>query len=221
MESPPDYPRFEFDLLHIKTPQLIGIIAGCIVFSVTISVVIYLLVASGTLKNCIEELQRGDPIKFDFGKKKREIPQYEDLPLLFDHLLEARKKLSKQLSLVELEGKTIKLSLLNAEIINALFEMVNGSPQFDAPQYDPMRIWGWIKVEENQTPWKSIEDFRLYLEEEDRSCLAIIDIEMQKPIGIVVLSQNSVKNLSICICKLFFSQVFESNYFYSYYLLNN
>lgn len=39
----------QFNISNIKTPQLLGIIFGCVVFLATISVVIYLLYASGTL----------------------------------------------------------------------------------------------------------------------------------------------------------------------------
>ena len=43
-------------LLEIKTPQLIGIVCGLIVFSVTISVVFYLFYMSGAVERLKKEL---------------------------------------------------------------------------------------------------------------------------------------------------------------------
>jgi hypothetical protein len=85
----------------IKTPQLIGIIAGCLVFVVTISVVIYLLYVSGTFSKLVEELQ-GDAQKAAGGKgqqpqqqeKSYLLPQLVTIPELYDELIKARQELS-------------------------------------------------------------------------------------------------------------------------------
>ena len=54
----------------IKTPQLIGIIAGCVVFVITIGTVFYLLYASGSLKKLAEDsfclVPSNEPFTFFF-----------------------------------------------------------------------------------------------------------------------------------------------------------
>jgi hypothetical protein len=52
-------PALAFDVLRIKTPQLVGIVAGCVVFAVTILTVLYLLYASGAIDGFLAEMQAG------------------------------------------------------------------------------------------------------------------------------------------------------------------
>ena len=48
----------------IKRPQMIGIIAGCIVFSLTIMTVVVLLFKSGTMQGFFEQMKReADEVK--------------------------------------------------------------------------------------------------------------------------------------------------------------
>ena len=88
----------------IKTPQLIGIIAGCFVFVATISVVIVLLVQSGTMSRFRDEMMMGGPVSMS-GKRMSTAPQFSALPELYDHLLDATMTLPLQPRIDDLVGK--------------------------------------------------------------------------------------------------------------------
>jgi hypothetical protein len=205
----------QFNLYNIKTPQLIGILIGCLVFVVTISVVIYLLYASGTLSRAFEEIQSGNnnsgPSK-GRSLQNRSVTPYSTQPELYEHLLAARSQLTKRLSIPKLEGSSIVVKGLESNDIPELFSALNGSPQYDESEYDPVRIWGWIdpprvvrnpeKEEESIVyPWMSLDSFREYLnyleKEQEMIIIVIIEKEYKKPIGFIALASNSPTNLSI------------------------
>lgn len=151
-------PQMEFDIYNIKTPQLIGIVAGCCVFTITIAVVIYLLVASGTLQRAMSELAqdglRGIPAssKGTAGsthEKSSFISPYHDQPELYDHLLLARVRLPQRIEITEdIVGEKVSIRLYQAEKdSDSLFAASNGSAQYHESAYDPGRIWGWCNLE--------------------------------------------------------------------------
>lgn len=247
----------QFDLYNIKTPQLIGIIAGCCVFAVTIAVVIYLLVASGTLQRALMELANdglsasakvagsGNKNGTKNGSNGSFLSPYDEQPELYDHLLTARNKLPRTLSIdPPLKGEKVLLRSYHAEKdAKMLFEASNGSAQYHESAYDPGRVWGWCNLEllqpapvennssyvqpvemvyEDVHPWESQKTFQLYFDtiHRQRQCslFTIIDQEFAgKAIGMVVLSRNERENLSVNIgTTLPSSSVFYLSFSFSY-----
>lgn len=152
-------PKLEFDMYNIKTPQLIGIIAGCCVFFITISVVLYLLIASGTLQRALVEIaQDGGKVgsvarplgSVDMQDKSKFISPYHEQPELYDHLLLARSSLPVTVSIVEPlpQGQKVSIrSYRSSTDASMVFEASNGSAQFHESAYDPGRIWGWCDLD--------------------------------------------------------------------------
>ena len=85
--------------MNIKTPQLYGIIAGCIVFVITIIVVFYLLYASGALSGFIREISNtvdsANAVK-DSSLKEIRTNLMLHCPMLYDDLIKASKSLPLQ-----------------------------------------------------------------------------------------------------------------------------
>lgn len=134
--------------IEVKTPQLIGIILGCIVFTTTITVVIYLLFKSGTIAGFLEEMRTGKSPK---PSSQAPPPQIDTRPELYDYLLEAARTLPLQPSPPCLEGKTVTVRQFDTSKDAAvLFQSSNGSPQYHESAYDPIaRIWGWIDLDDD------------------------------------------------------------------------
>lgn len=189
--------------MYIKTPQLIGIIAGVIVFTVTISVVLYLLYASGSFAKLAEELKSDLDVK---QKKVDTTPQFVDQPQLYDELLLARTTLSETMQPLVLTGKKITLRNLRAEDVEAVHSVCNGHAVFHESAYDIARIWGWLDMEvykTNPEPLAAanvLQILQKMCSTSDRaSHLLIVDKELDKAIGMVSLIDNCPRNLSVQI----------------------
>jgi hypothetical protein len=193
-------------LLHIKTPQLIGIVAGCVVFTITIAVVIYLLVASGTLQRAIEEIQTGKPIE---NKEKKSRPdEIENVPELYEHLLKASVTLPSVPAVPELQSTKIVVRPMKDTDVPNLVAASDGSALFGESSYDPLRIWRWLpdaniaaELHGGQHPSDSEEIFAKVFPScpqtgADFIHLAIVDRIVKKPIGMLSVVDNNVKNLS-------------------------
>lgn len=219
-------PPMQLDFRHIKTPQLIGIIAGTFVFAITISVVIYLLYASGTLGRAWSELvtdaKQGSitvNLPGQDQKKKAITSPFVTQAELYDHLLEARKTLPVKLDIPTLPAKHITIRKYNRQLDGKLlFEASNGTPQYHESAYDLARIWGWedvhiqketLKLENlsSKRPWESQESFETFLADKEQTIravhLVIEEKEYKKPIGLITLTKNDVNNLSVNIGELF------------------
>lgn len=185
-------PAMQFDIYNIKTPQLIGIIAGCCVFTITIGVVIYLLLASGTLQRALSELANdglqaaANGGKSSDGSAKKDsdkafISPYHEQPELYDHLLLSRSKLPSKVILSQPLSNGLKVSVRSFQAdsdIKPLFEASNGSPQYHESAYDPGRIWGWcdldcehstegkesLRLNQDIHPWESLENFTKFVQ---------------------------------------------------------
>jgi hypothetical protein len=193
----------QFSIFPLKTPQLIGIICGCMVFIVTISVVIYLLFASGTIKGFLEEMRDTSATSTTKSPSK---PHLESFPRLHDHLLDARKSLPNTVTIAPMQGKKVSLkSLDNVPIqdLQFLLEACNGSPQYEESAYDPLRLWTWVEEDFNNTkkerPWDNMPAFADHMKSvQANTCHVVIsDLEVKKPIGMVTIFDNNVKNLSL------------------------
>jgi RimJ/RimL family protein N-acetyltransferase len=145
--------------LSIKAPQLVGILAGVIVFTLTIAVVVYLMFKSGSISKFLEEMQqnpRNATTRGSAGFKSQEPgasgctppPQYDTRPELYEHLLEAAKTLPLQPAPPQLEGRNMSVRALDLlEDVDLLVEASNGSAQYHESAYDPVtRIWGWLSL---------------------------------------------------------------------------
>lgn len=191
-------PQLTFDIFHIKTPQLIGIIFGCIVFSITIASVITLLYKSGTFTRLTHEIKSGKELKFP---KEIIAPQMAEIPELHDHLLYAKKTLPLKLAPPVLNGKDVQLRQLESKYIEELFEVGNGTAKFDESAYDPERLWGWLPNFIHERPYESFTVFQecIKASQPNESHLVIIDQTLKRVIGMISLTKNDPVNLTVQI----------------------
>lgn len=207
-----DVPLISVDFINIKTPQLIGIGAGCIVFTITIFVVIYLLYSSGSLSRFVEELKSGH--SSSIGSATPCPPQNLFLPRLYDHLIDATKLLPSKPTIPVLEGKKISIREISSSDVEHLVEVSNGTAIFGESDYDPARIWGWIEVAlrwshlqassrpSKPFPWPSIDVMSfetLFFKSAliDGVNLTICDDVIEKKIGMISVYDNQTSNLSM------------------------
>lgn len=142
-------------VLSIKTPQLIGIVVGCSVFSITISTVIYLLYASGSFSKLLEEF-RGESLNNVRGNNRLKsapengvLVQFTLQPELYNNLLSARGTLPVRPKLPVLISPIVKLNTYyssDSKVTEALLQASNGSALFGESQYDVKRLWGWLTL---------------------------------------------------------------------------
>jgi hypothetical protein len=216
--SRPTMPELKLDFTHIKTPQLIGIIFGCIVFIVTIGTVVYLLYASGTLSRAwseiVQDAQVAQSGNGGVKKEKRDdkvISPFQQQPELYDHLIQAKATLPSKLQFRKVESEHINIRELQDSDIDLLLQACNGSPQYHESAYEPIRIWAWADWTANSItkhPWSSTQAFKKFLSSYSDSSfthLVIVEKVYNKPIGLISLTNNSPKSLSITIGKHTFS----------------
>ena len=233
---PPDIKTlFALDITTIQGPQLIGILAGCLVFTVTIGVVFYLLYASGTLSRAVSELKNNID---SYDKNNNVPPQISEAPMLYDHLLEASLQLPNQININELKGKTTTIRKLNSDIdINIILSICNGSAIYGESAYDPARIWGWIDhnldtpdiyiendkqndklidtekqiiIKEHSIPHPSASEKSFLSFYNDKNTHYVIyDQVIKKPIGMFSLTDNIPKYLTIRISNLWITPAYH------------
>eukprot|EP01038_Epipyxis_sp_PR26KG_P011999 gene11999-16063_t len=236
--------------LEIKTPQLIGIFVGCTVFTITILTVFYLLYASGSFSKLMLELQ-GQSImepssslltwKSFHDTTEIEVtlisPQYVHIPELYDNLLAARKINSIPIITKSLVGSVIEVGQFNPDDCLECLKACDGSAQYHESDYNPLRIWGWLDLEQyyidshvNQqqesdalstihkntstiTGKQLIKQLftNLYLKSnsEIEKHLVIIDNILRKPIGMMSLIKNCRKDLSIQLDNIWITPAFQ------------
>ena len=206
-------PELTLSFTHIKTPQLIGIIAGCLVFTVTISAVVLLLYKSGTLSRFRDEMMSGTPLCLKSSKKEDISPQSSMLPELYEHLLSAASTLPLRPSVPEVKGKRLLLRPLQTTDIPLLIVASNGSALYGESAYDTARIWGWINrvkssissndkasiIASGQPCGSERELLEYYKKEPNSEHLVIVDRVTQKQIGMLSLVDNRPEDLNIRI----------------------
>ena len=198
----------------IKTPQLIGIIAGCIVFSITISVVFYLLYASGSFAKLAEELREsGDGRTVNSKVESNSSTLFASQPELYDELIKARSTLPQCLEPPVLTGPKLDIKLFDrSRDTAALVAASDGRAIFGESAYDPIRLWGWqdmhLDSKGTAPPEGSALNFanttERYLSastsvEQNGCLLKIVDRLLDTAIGMMSLSDNCPRNLSIRI----------------------
>ncbi|CAE7604668.1 unnamed protein product, partial [Symbiodinium microadriaticum] len=193
-------PAFKFDVYNIKTPQLIGIIVGCIVFSATLTSVVVMLHKSGTFDRLKSEISSGEGLKVP--KARLISPQISQQPELYDSLVEAANSLPLKLVVPILKEKSIVVRSLADEDLPALFAAGNGDAFFTESAYDPERLWGWLPNFTSPCPYSDLDTFKKCMEEKS-NCrnVAIVDADVDRVVGMASLVSNSPKNLSIQIGK--------------------
>jgi hypothetical protein len=215
----PDMPALVQLLLTIKTPQLIGIIAGVIVFLVTITSVILLLYYSGTFSRLKEELAQ------TMKDEKAQIsPQFALIPQLYDHLLHASETLPIKPNSPSLIGRKVVLKPLVKEYFVDLIRASDGSALYSEGSYDPNRIWGWFGdhffvdkcysqgptavnnltgsatenadcMIESRFNWHYLSEIGI----ENSQHITLFDPIVRKPVGMLSLLSNDPRNLTIKI----------------------
>lgn len=98
-----------FGVENLPTAQKYGILFGCIVFTLTISTVIFLLVAGGSFKRIAEQEQHGGAVIPDAVEER------VGRPLLLERLLDAQERLSKKYP-AEKTGE--EMSMLTKTLLN-------------------------------------------------------------------------------------------------------
>lgn len=214
-------PKVQFSIYNIERPQMIGIIAGCSVFVITIIVVIYLLYASGTIHGMLIELQNDLKLYEGNGmngqKRKEETsPQNKDLPRLYDHLIEATKTLPLCPTIPRLSSVTTTIRLLDSTAdIDVLFQSSNGNAIYHESAYNPERIWGWLDIQQDKKNelWNnksSFSDFYKFDTSSNNFCHIVIeDKEILKPIGAVSLTDNVPSYLSVRVSNIWITPAYQ------------
>ena len=110
----------------VKKPQMYGIIAGIIVFTITISVVIYLLFLSGAVTGALKQMQRdensggkskhakkdkttaGQGVEEEEGEEEEEVVGLlDERPELYDELIQAAHSIPLKLNPAPLKLNTL------------------------------------------------------------------------------------------------------------------
>ncbi len=228
--------------LNVQKPQLYGIIAGIIVFCLTILTVLILLVKSGTMAGFLDQMKKEhqDSLKSREGEggdrtKGNDMGEQgeDELPELYDDLIEASQKLPLAPEVPQLRGHTIGCRGLRKSDYEELTKISNGSAQFHESAYEPWNIWRYLifksrasavsaddeeEVVSNKKNGGAFEVTADFLEScyqssspaQDSCHIVIIDHELDRPIGMMSLVDNSPRNLTVRLDNLWITPAFQS-----------
>lgn len=178
---------------------------------------VMLLYKSGTLSRFRSEVQSGAPFKVDLRSKGSTTPQLADQPELYDHLIEATKKLQKVIDFPSRKGKLVELRQYDANLdLKDLYDASNGNACFHESSYDPQRIWGWIPNFPDSLPCRDKETLSMCLQsvsDKNGSHLVILDPVLKKTVGMLSLINNSPENLTIQIENLWLTPSYQGTKF--------
>ena len=206
----------------IKRPQMIGIIAGCIVFSLTIMTVVVLLFKSGTMQGFFEQMKReADEVKA--GEKDGRPPDDFDegeTPELYDELMEATKTLPLEPCLPgHLKARTVRCrSLIVDKDSEKVSKFCDGSARFHASAYNARSIWKRLSFD--QVPGtdigegeEGVDTFkRCYGANLSKGVHVVVeDEELSEPVGMLSLVDNDPRNLTIRIDNLWITPAYRSS----------
>jgi RimJ/RimL family protein N-acetyltransferase len=190
--------------LDDMTPQHWGVVAGCIVYVLTVAVVLVLMVAGGTCRRLREQ----EEVMSKEGKEgltRRLYPK----PLLYDDLLEASKKLPGTPRMPtggRLTGRFVVLQQVEpSRDCHDVFLACNGSTAMSYPKvYDPMEIWMYSE----HGPFASEEDLRassLLRTSAGRLACKVLDAETGKVVGMACITSNAPHHLRAGLGDLWFN----------------
>lgn len=199
-------------LLSVKAPQLIGIVAGVLVFCVTITVVVALLYYSGTLGRFLAEVKEGRPLDLSLGSRSGTAPAtVTQTPELYDHLISAARSLPLKPDIPLLREARVSVRALAEADCPGVLAASDGRAIFHESGYDPMRIWGWSLLAEETLPSSSLDHFRSIFCGSSVNTMhaVIIDNELETPIGMLSLVNNSPRHLCIQIDDIWITPAYQ------------
>lgn len=172
---------------------MVGIVAGVIVFTVTIIVVFTLLYSGGTFSRLSEQ----------------SIPAFSTLEL-HDHLIAARKALPLKPKCETLAGYRIILKPLDPEAdVADLYKASDGSEWHKYPAYDPEVVWRF----QTHGPFASAAELKNYLielhNEVDGLTFCVIDKESGQKIGLAGFIENVPSSLRIGLRSIVLTPAFR------------
>jgi RimJ/RimL family protein N-acetyltransferase len=148
--------------------------------------------------------------------------------MLYDHLIEARTKLTVVPNLTEIIGKKVIVRPFTYSTdFSVLLKSCDGSAIYNESSYDPARIWGWLNTEsiikeiepvegekQNNPSISTTEKnfFTVYIDRNSTTNqlhLVIVDQEINKPIGMLSLLDNSPRDLSIRIGNIWITPAYQ------------
>ncbi len=211
----------DFTKFGIKRPQMIGIIAGCIVFSLTVLTVIALLFKSGTMQGFLDQMKREAEQSKKGEKDEQDDGAYdmEDTPELYDELIEASKTLPRQPCIPNcLQVGTVRCRPLDMEGDSEnVSKFCDGSAKFHASAYDARSIWKHLSFGHvegiDQGKVGGVDTFRRCYGAELRDGVHVVieDKDLAEPIGMLSLVDNDPRNLSIRIDNLWITPAYRSS----------
>lgn len=177
--------------------QYTGIVAGIVVYIITVLVVIGLLVLGGSFKRIKEQSQQYKK----HGKAAFKKPS--NRAKLYDHLIEAKRKLPEKPELPggQLVGAFCLIRYLDqTQDAEALFQISSGSPCFDHGSYDAENdVWGFLPY----GPFESLKEMSaspaMDTQKTDSKRLVIVDKYTEKVIGSISILNNQPQNLGVHI----------------------
>jgi len=217
----------------IKAPQLIGIICGCAVFTVTIFTVVVLLIKSNTIKGFLDEVRgmRGGASlssTLDNGSSgggssdQRADPSLmrQGVAELFDCLLRVREVLPTRLRVPTRQGEEVGIRPLSGADVDKLSSASNGSAIFDGSAYPLSQIWYWLELGvgtgaggEDISEGSAALFQTLLLKEsaqgERTTNVVIFDVVLDTPVGMLQLTNNSPENLTLEVSNVWLTPAYR------------
>ena len=185
-----------FDEVHlalskipIKTPQLIGIILGCVVFTITICGVIYVLVREGTLQGALRELagkgkSTTQTITGGGVRAESKSPIISTRPTLYDSLIESARVLPLRPNIPVMILRGVRIQPLDAGtgsgvvnsdkemLLNELYRASNGTAQYHESAYDAhARVWGLLDLSPSSVMYTQQPGQEQEGEEDSKDCV--------------------------------------------------
>mmetsp|Transcript_42181 Transcript_42181/g.61853 ORF Transcript_42181/g.61853 Transcript_42181/m.61853 type:complete len:516 (-) Transcript_42181:253-1800(-) len=97
----------------------------------------------------------------------------------------------------DLVGRTIRLEVLDADRHGEeLFEVTSGKPTECQKSYDPNLVWGFLDYGPFQNKEEMIKS-PVFVRQDNEAAFAIVEAVSERVLGIVILTNDDPKNLSI------------------------
>lgn len=196
---------------HLLTLQHWGIIAGCLTYMITVTVVLVLLVLGGTFRRLREQSEAFE--KKGVAAFRKEVPRME----LYDELIDAAKRLSLRPEVPQdstgqrnLLGKHVRLVPYSAKKhLDQLFSISDGSACYTHGPYDPASgIWHFLEA----GPFKdkaAMGEAPFMQDLNDGLRFVVIDTATGYLTGMASLLRNNPTNLCIEIGDVWLSPAFQ------------
>ena len=225
-QPPPPKIIVPMSLMEIKTPQLIGILLGALVFFLTITAVFCLFYYSGSADRLRAELGADGQAAETCSSTGPAM----NAPELHDYLIEASKSLPVRPQFSFILGMKVVLRTLKDGDRDGLLNACNGSAQFGESSYDPIRIFGWFAnmdcsrlssggashatvvsqlVDEFYYSNTATADGRGGGLGKRSAHIVLLEPVLRKPIGMVSLLANEPENLSIRLGNIWLTPFYQ------------